>query len=491
MISMPQMQSIRSRRRNGESIASIARSERVSEPTVRKYLRVDGLSAGPPVRRRRGSVIDEWLPMIEGMLAEDRETWRKQRHTATRIHERLRDEYGAGVSLSTVTRTVARLRREAAAEREAGFLDLSWHPGECQADFGQVDVRYRGVVTRMRHFVLDFPYSNIGPSRLMPGENAECTCQALENLFEWLGGVPERIVFDNAAGVGRKQRFEKVRLTRLFQAFQAHYGFSFAFCNPHSGHEKGAVEANVGRVRRKLFVPRPSVWNLEGFNEKLPDRCLGLGDKAHWRKGEREADLFERDRGALLPLPAKPFDVVRWERMKADKYGCVTLEGRHRYSADPGSAGREVIIGIRALEIEILDSSGRRLASHPRAYGDMPTDSSDPSRQLELLCNRPNAWPNSRVREALPDPLRGWLDLQEETVRREGLQTLKKTDRDNGWANAVGAMLQVLEATGGVDRASVQLAAARIADGGAGVSYDEPVDLSEYDRAFAGTGKES
>lgn len=419
-------------------------------------------------------------------------SWRKQRHTATRIWERLRDEHGAEVSLSTVTRTVARLHDEhGAEERSSGFMDLVWHPGEAQADFGEVDVQWRGALARMHHFVLDFPHSNVAPSQLMPGENAECTCQALENLFEWLGGVPERIVFDNAAGVGRKQRFEKVRPARLFQAFQAHYGFSFAFCNPHSGHEKGAVEANVGRVRRKLFVPRPSVWNLEGFNEKLPDRCLGLGDKAHWRKGEREADLFERDRGALLPLPAKPFDVVRWERMKADKYGCVTLEGCHRYSADPGSAGREVIIGIRALEIEILDSSGRRLASHPRAYGDMPTDSSDPSRQLELLCNRPNAWPNSRVREALPDPLRGWLDLQEETVRREGLQTLKKTDRDNGWANAVGAMLQVLEATGGVDRASVQLAAARIADGGAGVSYDEPVDLSEYDRAFADTGKES
>ena len=106
MISMPQIQSIRSRRRNGESIASIARSERVSEPTVRKYLRVDDLSARPPVRRRRGSVIDEWLPMIEGMLAEDRETWRKQRHTATRIHERLRDEYGAGVSLSVFCQVV-------------------------------------------------------------------------------------------------------------------------------------------------------------------------------------------------------------------------------------------------------------------------------------------------------------------------------------------------------------------------------------------------
>lgn len=349
MISMPQIQSIRSRRRNGESIASIARSERVGEPTVRKYLRVDGLSARPPVRRRRGSVIDEWLPMIGGMLAEDREAWRKQRHTATRIHERLRDGYGAGVSLSTVTRTVARLRREAAAEREAGFLDLSWHPGECRADFGQVDVRYRGVVTRMRHFVLDFPYSNIGPSRLMPGENAECTCQALRNLFEWLGGVPERIVYDNAAGVGRKW-FDGIRLTRLFQAFQAHYGFEYAFCNPYSGHEKGGVEARVGAVRRRLFVPVPGVWNLDSFNLRLPGRRLGLGDKDHYRKGESQTGLFDEDRKALPPLPAKPFDVVTWTRMKADKYGNITVQGRHRYAAGPEHAGHEMIVGLRALE---------------------------------------------------------------------------------------------------------------------------------------------
>ena len=98
MTGMPQIQSIRSRRRSGESIASIARNAGISEPTVRKYLKVDDLSARPPVRRRRGSVIDEWTPVIEGMLAEDRATWHKQRHTATRIHERLRDEYGATVS---------------------------------------------------------------------------------------------------------------------------------------------------------------------------------------------------------------------------------------------------------------------------------------------------------------------------------------------------------------------------------------------------------
>ena len=312
MISMPQVQSIRRLRRNGESVASIARKTHVSEPTVRKYLAKEDLSAVPSVRKPRASVIDPYLPVIEQWLAEDRANWRKQRHTATRIWERLRDEHGAEVSLSTVTRAVARLRREFAAERDEAFMDLVWHPGEAQADFGEVDVLLRGVVQRMHHFVLDFPYSNVGLVQLMPGENAECTCLALRNLFEWLGGVPERIVFDNAAGVGHKGYGEREpRLTHLFQAFQAHYGFDCSFCNPYSGHEKGAVESKVGMVRRKLFVPRPSVWSLENFNAGLPDRCLELATEPHCRKDTEERGLFSEDRAALLPLPGKRFDVGR------------------------------------------------------------------------------------------------------------------------------------------------------------------------------------
>lgn len=351
MISMPQVQSIRRLRRNGESVASIARKTHVSEPTVRKYLAKEDLSAVPSVRKPRASVIDPYLPVIEQWLAEDRANWRKQRHTATRIWERLRDEHGAEVSLSTVTRAVARLRREFAAERDEAFMDLVWHPGEAQADFGEVDVLLRGVVQRMHHFVLDFPYSNVGLVQLMPGENAECTCLALRNLFEWLGGVPERIVFDNAAGVGHKGYGEREpRLTHLFQAFQAHYGFDCSFCNPYSGHEKGAVESKVGMVRRKLFVPRPSVWGLENFSAGLPDRCLEPATKPHYRKDTEERGLFSEDRAAPLPLPGKRFDVVTWRHMKADRYGVVALEGRHRCSADRANAGRGVIVGLRALE---------------------------------------------------------------------------------------------------------------------------------------------
>ena len=226
--------------------------------------------------------------------------------------------------MSTVTRAVARLGRESAVEPGDAFVDLVWHPDEARADFVEVDVLYGGAVQRMRRFVPDFPYSNIGLAQLMPGENAECACQALLDLFEWLGGVPERIVFDDAAGVGRG--------TRLFQAFQARYGFESSLCSPYAGHEKGAVEAKVGMIRRKLFVPGPGVWSPENFDSGLPDRCLELGGKPRHAKDEEEAVLFAEGRKALLPLPSKRFDVVTWKRMRADKHGVVTLDGRHRCS---------------------------------------------------------------------------------------------------------------------------------------------------------------
>lgn len=86
---------------------------------------------------------------------------------------------------------------------------------------------------------------------------------------------------------------------------------------------------------------------------------------------------------------------------------------------------------------------------------------------------------------ALPDPLREWLDRQDRQTRNEALQTLKRVDRESGWANAVEAMLSILESTGGADRAGVTLLAARLAEGVAGIEYDDDrPDLSEYDIAF-------
>ena len=89
-----------------------------------------------------------------------------------------------------------------------------------------------------------------------------------------------------------------------------------------------------------------------------------------------------------------------------------------------------------------------------------------------------------RVRDAMPDPLREWIDAQDEATRRDSLRALLHADGESGWRAAVAGMLEILESTGGTDRAGVWLAAARHASGLGPVAYDDPVDLSEYDIAY-------
>ena len=78
-----------------------------------------------------------------------------------------------------------------------------------------------------------------------------------------------------------------------------------------------------------------------------------------------------------------------------------------------------------------------------------PVEQTLKQNRLAMPCDRPNAWPNGLVREMLPDPLREWLDRQDEGERRGALRTLRRVDRESGWADAVGAMPKTLESTGG------------------------------------------
>lgn len=92
-----------------------------------------------------------------------------------------------------------------------------------QVDFGEADFNVNGVCRRMKYLTVSFPYSNDGFTQVFGGETAECVCQGLRNIFEYIGGVPPLLIFDNATGVGK--RFgSQVHETELFRRFRAHYG---------------------------------------------------------------------------------------------------------------------------------------------------------------------------------------------------------------------------------------------------------------------------
>ncbi len=483
MLDMPSIQSIRARRAKGEKISEIAEHEGVSAPTVGKYLAMRDFSPTLPTPQRKPSILDPYKDIIEGYLDEDDKCWHKQRHSARRIHERLVEEHDAKVGYTTVQLYVKR-RREERRSRKDQYLKLVWAPGEAQVDFGEADFAIYGKRTRVHYLIVDFPFSNVGFAQVFFGENAECVCQGLMNIFNYIGGVPLRLVFDNATGVGRRVG-DIIKTSELFTRFSCHFGFEYSFCNPYSGHEKGAVENKVGAVRRNLFVPMPRIYDIERYNMRLLDECMERSDKVHYAKGESERALFMEDILALLELPADAFDVVSYKNMKCDKYGYVCLEGNHRYATDPAFAGKAVIVGRRAFDISIHTQEGDLICTHKRSYGKAPTSSDDPLTQLNVLCSKPAAWKNSQVRASLPDDLARAVDGMDRAERADALRCLRDVAKESGYDNAVAAMSESLSRLGAIDRASVEVIAACAQGGHAQIVYDDPAELDIYDAVYA------
>ena len=179
---------------------------------------------------------------------------RKQRHTAKRVHDRLRAETGYDGEYTTTLRYVRRWR-EANRSGSDGYGELVWAPGVAQIDFGVAKARIAGELVDDHCLVVTFPHSNMRYVTSLPGENAECLCHGLVEVFEHIGGVPPVIVMDNATGAGRRNARDEATPAAVLDAFLAHHRIDARFRDPYSGWEKGAVENAVGFLRRNLMVP--------------------------------------------------------------------------------------------------------------------------------------------------------------------------------------------------------------------------------------------
>lgn len=253
MIGMPTIPSIRRRLDAGEGVAQVARDEGVSEPAARKYRDVDDSSPAVKPRKRRAPKLDPYNPVVDSWLLQDRRRRAEQRHTAKRIYDRPVAECGFDGGYTTVQQCV-RVGKPELKRAKDEFLHLEWAPAEAQADFGVCDFRVLGIVREAHYLVVTSPFSDVPSGRCFWGENSECVCEGLKAIFGLCGGVPLRLVFDNATGIGRRVG-EATSIADAFGRFAARYGFASTFCNPCSGNEKGAAENAVGAVRRNSTEP--------------------------------------------------------------------------------------------------------------------------------------------------------------------------------------------------------------------------------------------
>jgi len=418
-------------------------------------------------------------------MESDKTVFYKQRHTAKRIYDRLTAECGYEGGYGPVQRYVKQQKARTSASRPVDEpLDLVWEPGSMQVDFGQADFIEEGESWRRHHLTASYPHSNGGLTQVFDGETAECVCQGLKDIFEYVKAVPRLLVFDNASGIGRRVK-DTVIETELFARFRAHYGFEVRFCNPDSGHEKGSVERKVAFHRKNLFVPVPTVTDMAAYNIELLDRCLQLECREHYRKKVPIHVLLAEDIAASLPLPAKPFDCVRYVHVKADGYGHVTLDGCHVYSSSPAFSAKEVVCAIYAHTVNIIDKDGSVIASHRRRFGKGRTESIDATSTVRHLSQRPGAWKNSQLRLQMPASVVAKMDSLTKDELREDLKLLAQSMENSG-VEATFDALDVLasERKDFPDFFQVGVLAARIAGFGLAQSPDPGGDLCVYDSLF-------
>jgi transposase len=363
--------------------------------TLKKILAHDeppGYRQSQPRAKRKLAPL---LPIIEQILQDDRQAPRKQRHTAKRIFERLRDEHGYQGG-QTVVKDVVRAWK---LSRQEVFLPLSHPPGEAQVDFGEATIWLAGRETKVALFVMTLPYSGAIFIQVFPRECTETFLEGHRRAFECFGGVPKRISYDNSAiAVIEVLKGRERKLTREFLRLQSHYLFQEHFCLVRRANEKGHVERLLGFARRSFLVPVPHVDSLEALNEQLRQRCLD--DLAERTRGKPapKIELLREDQAAFLPLPKQPFEARRVTEAGANSESLVRFD-TNDYSVPVQYAHRKLLVVATVDEVRLVYED-RLVALHRRSW-ERERIFFEPIHYLALLERKPGGFDYAR-------PLENW-----------------------------------------------------------------------------------
>jgi transposase len=255
--------------RGQTSKRQILRREKIHWETLKKVLQY----SEPPGYRidkpRPKPKIGPFLEQIAQIIEDDKHLPKKQRHTAKRIYERIKEMgyEGKYTQVKEGVREIKRLKQEV-------YMPLNHKPGEAQVDFGYALAKVAGILRKLAFFVMVLPYSDAFFVMTFERECTESYWEGHVRAFEFFGGVPETISYDNSKVlvskiIGPHER----KLTDGFLKLQSHYLFREHFCRVRRPNEKGVVEGVVKFTRQNFFVPVPQVADLKELNARLVEMC--------------------------------------------------------------------------------------------------------------------------------------------------------------------------------------------------------------------------
>src|SRR3954470_15261285 len=333
-----------------------------SRNTVKRYVERGGWAPLAAASRPRAlDGLEDWLA----------ERFRSHRGNADVVRQELLAERGISISLRTVERAVAHLRRELAAEARA-TVRFETPPGrQMQIDFGGVSVVIGGQAIRVFLFVATLGHSRRIFVRAFRHERQTAWLDGIEGAFRHFGGLPAEILLDNARALVAHHDVQtrEVVFNERLHAFARYWGVRPRACAPYRARTKGKDERGVGYVKRNAIAGRSfATWaaleaHLAWWMREVADQRI------HGTTGEVPMVRFEREeRQALRPLGGKPpFRQMRELTRCVQNDGCVDIDTNH-YSVPWQLIGAQVSVAVNGGEVRI-SHAGAEVARHGHRRG--------------------------------------------------------------------------------------------------------------------------
>ena len=368
--SMAKVNSIHTLHRSGHSNRQIAKLLGIDRSTVAKYVRQlqnqpnappgESPPTAPTGSPHRSGPKSSCEPFRDTILAK-----LQAGLSAKRIHQDLVREHGFTGSYHSVKRFARKLDDK----QPLPFRRIETGPGEeAQVDFGTgakvIDAD--GKVRRPWMFRIVLSHSRKGYSEVVWHQSTDNFIAALENAFEYFGGVPKRLVIDNLKAAVTNADWYDPEIHPKLQSFAAHYGTAFVPTKPYTPEHKGKVESGVKYAKNNGLAGH-TFPSLADQNDHLLDWEENVADRRiHGTTKKQVKQQFEQiERPALLPLPQQRFPCFHEARRTVARDGHVEVD-KAFYSVPPEYVTRRLWVRWDSRMVRIFNNYWEVVAVHSK-----------------------------------------------------------------------------------------------------------------------------
>jgi transposase len=305
MLTQEMVVTIKVLKQQGKSIKGIARETGLSRNTVKKYL--EQVDSAPLYQRtvNRPSKLDPFKDYIQFRINAAHPDW----IPASVLYEEILSRGYQG-KIRTLSMYVAKLKPQSIADPLVRF---ETPPGkQLQVDFTII----RRGTHALKAFVATLGYSRASYVRFYDHERTEAWIDGLEHSFEFFGGVPHEILFDNAKTImiERDAYAEgEHRWNPKLLATAQDYGFNPRVCRPYRAKTKGKVERFNRYLKSSFVVPLQATLRTSGLHLDVHTANGYIGRwltqvanaRVHGTTGEIPNVRLMAEQELLLPLPMK------------------------------------------------------------------------------------------------------------------------------------------------------------------------------------------